>query len=145
MPLTARASSSARAQGGSRASKAVKPIKKPSNYNCDPYFSASLGFKDDGSSQTLSFIATNLNLAQVPVYDMRKQTEFAFRSDELRSFRKLPLYNDRNNDLEPEAYVATIGYTVSSWIVNGDTRAIGLNLQFIMLLADNPTDLLESS
>ncbi|KAM6489120.1 hypothetical protein JOM56_010314 [Amanita muscaria] len=103
------------------------PVKKSNTYTSNKLiFPASLGFKDN-----------------VPVYDARLCPDFSFCPDGLQNVTKLPLYqyDDRNGEVLSNRYIATVGYTVSSWTTqNSALRAVGMNVQFIIILAKTRAD-----
>ncbi|KIL57948.1 hypothetical protein M378DRAFT_181472 [Amanita muscaria Koide BX008] len=95
------------------------PVKRTNRYTSTKLtFPASLGFKDT-----------------VPIYDARLCPEFAFRPDDLQNIAKLPVYDDRNSDIVGNRFVVTVGYTVSSWATPNSTKSVGMNIQFVIVLA----------
>ncbi|KAF8326446.1 hypothetical protein F5887DRAFT_925345 [Amanita rubescens] len=75
----------------------------------------------------------------VPIYDIRRNNNFAFTSDDLVNLHQLPLYEQGTSDLPPET-LATIGYTVSSYPYRAANHSwqgytvISLNILFVIAL-----------
>jgi hypothetical protein len=79
----------------------------------------------------------------VPIYDIRSDQSFDFLPSQLREIATLPRWDSENEmqgDLAPNKYVATIGYTASTFSGGGkDTGmqqmpAVLLNVMFVLVL-----------
>lgn len=87
----------------------------------------------------LTLYESNLILL-VPVYDARGKPKFLFDQESMNNISKLPTYQNEKTDLPSFKYVATVGYTVSSWKTKASpdddrmTICASLNLQFVIIL-----------
>lgn len=76
----------------------------------------------------------------VPIYDARKEKRFNFSLTDLQEISKLPRFKHGNTDLPAEEYVATVGFTVGSFMssaANSQVKArisIAMNIMFVILL-----------
>jgi hypothetical protein len=76
----------------------------------------------------------------VPIYDARREKRFAFHLNDLRDVGKLPRFKGGNKDPLPHKYVATIGYTVGTFVYNGSNTvisgrlAVAMNVMFVIIL-----------
>ena len=76
------------------------------------------------------------------IYDARHDKTFAFRREDLKSVKDLPLFKRGKYDISPEKYVATIAFTVGSFPYNGsyslttykNYSQVTLNLLFVIVL-----------
>ena len=76
------------------------------------------------------------------VYDARNNEDFAFRHEDLKHVKDLPLFKRGKHDMSPEKYVAVIAFTVGSFPYNGSYASttyknysqITLNLLFVIVL-----------
>ena len=76
------------------------------------------------------------------VYDARNDEDFAFRPEDLKRVKDLPLFKNGKHDISPEKYVATIAFTVGSFPYNGsyalttykNYSQVTLNLLFVIVL-----------
>jgi len=81
----------------------------------------------------------------VKVYDARQPANdktFAFRPEDLKHVKDLPLFKNGKHDMSPEKYVAMIAFTVGSFPYNGayasttyrNYSQVTLNLLFVIVL-----------
>ncbi|KAF8335612.1 hypothetical protein F5887DRAFT_921131 [Amanita rubescens] len=78
----------------------------------------------------------------VKVYDARNDGSFAFRPEDLKHVKDLPLFKKGKHDILAEKYVATIAFTVGSFPYNGSYASttyknysqVTLNLLFVIVL-----------
>lgn len=76
------------------------------------------------------------------VYDARNDKNFAFRPEDLKHVKDLPLFKGGKHDMLPEKYVASIAFTVGSFPYNGSYASttyknysqVTLNLLFVIVL-----------
>jgi hypothetical protein len=100
-----------------------------------------LNFADDGTNLIcFNFCITYAYcLYAVPIYDVRKNSNFAFTADDLANLSRLPLYEQGRSDLPPET-LATVGYTVGCYLYRAANPAwqgytvISLNILFVLAL-----------
>ncbi|KAF8337238.1 hypothetical protein F5887DRAFT_1078363 [Amanita rubescens] len=89
----------------------------------------------------LSFPSTLNFTDEVPIYDVRGNSEFAFTADDLANLSRLPLYEQGRSDLPPET-LATVGYTVGCYLYRAGNSAwhgytvISLNVLFVLALGN---------